>query len=370
MQNYNSSATLAKTYKLLTAILLILFSCPFRLAAQDLQLSSGPVIVLDAGHGGSDEGARGTICSEKQITLSISKKIQSLLFDKMPEAAVYFTRQTDSFIPLHERAKMANDLDANYFISIHCNAMPGNHKQIRGTETYVMGLHKAEENLAVAQRENAAILLESGSSEHYDPLDLSSPASFITLNHIQDEYMQKSIALARSIEDAFSKKHPGKSKGVKQAGFHVLHQVSMPCVLIETGYMTNPEEEKYLCSESGQWEIAEMIADGITNQISNKPVYPTIAMTDVTPKGGGKNPKKSDDYIYKIQLAAMKNYPPEQSKWRRNLDFEIIKDGEVYKVVYGSFLTAEDANKEKSELKRAGYKDAFVIKFLADKKVN
>ncbi len=369
MQNYNSSATLPKAYKLLLVSLILILSVQSQLIAQDLVLFSGPTIVLDAGHGGADEGAKGNLCSEKQITLSISNKVQLLLIDKMPEAAVYFTRQIDTFLPLHARAKFANDMDADYFISIHCNAMPNNHKHIRGTETYVMGLHKAEDNLAVAQRENAAILLEASTDEHYDKIDFASPASFIMLNHLQDQYMQQSIALAKSIEDEFAIRHPGKSKGVRQAGFHVLHQVSMPGILIEAGYMTNTDEEKYLCSESGQWQIAEMIADGIVNNLSTKPISPSISMAQSTMKGG-KQPSKPDNYIYKIQLAAMKTYPPQQSKWRTNLDFEIIEDRGVFKVVYGSFLTFDDANKEKAALKRAGYKDAFVIKFLEDKKVD
>lgn len=369
MQNYDSSATLPKACKLLTPFFLCLFFVQGQSIAQDVPLFSGPAIVLDAGHGGTDEGAKGTICSEKQITLSICNKVQILLIDKMPEAAVYFTRQTDTFLPLHARAKFANDMDVDYFISIHCNAMPGNHKNIRGTETYVMGLHKAEENLAVAQRENAAILLETATGEHYAGTDLTSPASFIMLNHLQDQYMQQSISLAKSIEESFAKRHPGKSRGVRQAGFHVLHQVSMPGILIEVGYLTNPDDEKYLCSESGQWQIAEMIADGIANNLSGKPVYASVAMEQSATKGG-KHPLKNDNYIYKIQLAAMKTYPPQQSKWRTNQDFEIIQDDGVFKVVYGSFLSQEDANKEKAELKRAGYKDAFVIKFLADKKIN
>lgn len=369
MQNYNSYPTLTICNKVLFLSLIITLTFAFRCLSQDELFSSGPLIVLDPGHGGIDEGARGLHCSEKQITLSVANKVQLLLIDKLPEAAVYFTRQTDTFIPLHTRAKYANDLDADYFISIHCNAMPGKNKQIRGTETYVMGLHKAEENLAVAQRENAAILLEKESDQYYQTLDVNSPASFIMFNHLQDQYMQNSIALAKSVEDAFAKRHPGKSKGVKQAGFHVLHQVSMPGILTEIGYLTHAEEEKYLCSETGQWQIAEMIADGIAAHLRQGPAHPLLAMVNTGAKGSG-TVKQTDEYIYKIQLAAMKSYPPEQSRWRQNADFEIIKDGGLYRVVYGSFLSLEEANKEKELLKKTGYKDAFVIKFIADKKID
>ena len=134
-------------------------------------------------------------------------------------------------------------------------------------------------------------------------------------------------------------------------------------------YMTNPDEEKYLCSEKGQWQIAEMISDGIVSNLGTHPVYPNIAMTESAIKG--YNPaQKKDNYIYKIQLAAMKSYPPEQSRWRKNGDFEILKDGDLYRVVYGSFLSPAEAGKEKENLRKGGYKDAFVIKFLADKKID
>ncbi len=369
MQNYNSFATLAKSSKvlILTNLFLFVYLSPFK--AQSPVAYSGPIIVLDAGHGGADEGAKGNICVEKQVTLALCKKLQNILTDLLPEAAVFFTRQSDTFIPLHQRAKFANDLDADLFISIHCNAMPGNNKHIRGTETYVMGLHKADENLEVAQRENSSILFESPSEDHYTELDLASPASYITLNHFQDQYMQQSISLGKSIESFFSKTHPGKSKGVRQAGFLVLHQVSSPGVLIEAGYMTNPDDERYLCSQSGQEEIALMIAQGIVKHLINSPVHPEIQMIASTAKSGTK-PPQTDQYIYKIQLAAMKSYPPEDSKWRKNPDFEIIQDGDLYRVVYGSFLTPTEATEEKQILRRQGFKDAFLIKFLGEKRVD
>ncbi len=367
MQNYNSLATPAKTQKVLFTILLILIFYGTKVSAQNPVAYSGPVIVLDAGHGGADEGAKGNYCTEKQITLAIARKIQDIISEKLPEANIFFTRQMDTFIPLHARAKFANDIDADLFISIHCNAMPGNHKHIRGTETYVMGMHKAEENLAVATRENSAILLEHGSEEHYTGLDLTSPATFITLNHYQDQNIKQSISLAQSIEDAFSENHPGKSKGVKQAGFLVLHQVSMPAVLVEAGYLSNSEDEKYLCSDLGQLQVATMITKGIIQHLTKSPMHPEIVMVSPTLKGVDQT--KPDNYIYKIQLASFSNNPPDDSKWRKNPDYEIIQDGSTYCVVYGSFLSLGEATKEKESLRKQGISGAFVVKFLGDKRV-
>ncbi|MGB4970970.1 MAG: N-acetylmuramoyl-L-alanine amidase, partial [Saprospiraceae bacterium] len=369
MQNYDSSSSIASVCKILKFILITTYISISVLKAQQPLFSSGVAIVLDPGHGGKDEGAIGKLCSEKQVCLSICNKIQHLINDQIPDAAVFFTRQTDTFIPLHARSKMANELNADLFISVHCNALPGNHASVRGTETYVMGLHKAESNLNVAKRENAAIFLESITDNHYDVLNFENPESFIVLNHLQDQFIQQSNRLAKSVEDAFAKRHPGKSKGVKQAGFHVLHQVSMPGILVECGYMTNSDEEKYLCSSSGQWEIAQMIVEGISNHLLVNPVYPTIAMSEPTKKTGTLK-KEANDLIYKIQLASSRSCPAPQSSWRANPEFEIIKEGELYRLVYGSFLSLEEARKEKEIMSQKGFHDAFIIKYAGDRKIN
>lgn len=367
MQNYNSLARPAKYVHVLFLIIFNILICLNIVSAQEPVAYPGPVIVLDAGHGGADDGAKGQYCVEKQVTLAIARKVQHILAEKLPEANIFFTRQTDTFIPLHARAKYANDLDADLFISIHCNAMPGNHKHIRGTETYVMGMHKAEENLEVAKRENSAILLESGSEAHYTTMDLASPATYITLNHYQDQNIKQSISLAQSIEDAFQENHPGKSKGVKQAGFLVLHQVSMPAVLVEAGYLTNSDDERYLCSDSGQMQVADMISKGIIRHLRTSPVHPAIVMINTTQKG--ETTPKPDNYIYKIQLASFSFNPPEDSRWRKNPDYEILEVDNSYCVVYGSFLSFDEANKEKELIRKQGISDAFVVKFLGDKRV-
>ncbi|MBK7912190.1 MAG: N-acetylmuramoyl-L-alanine amidase [Saprospiraceae bacterium] len=368
MQNYDNRACLAMQFIVYNLISLTLYFGPFISTAQNLSYYGGPTIVLDPGHGGQDDGAKGKDCSEKQITLAVCKKVQGILAEKLPKAAVYFTRESDVFVALHERARIANDLDAELFISVHCNAVPSNQSKVRGTETYVMGLHKARENLEVARRENNAIALEHASDIHYKGIDFESPESFIVLNHIQDQHLQKSITLAKSIESEFDLEHPGHSKGVKQAGFHVLHQVSMPAVLIECGYMTHPEEVSYLCSAKGQQELAEMIARGIVRYFSVNPIYPSIAMQDIQSKAAVKSVSEESLVIYKIQLAAAKNKPAQGSVWYSDPNYEILQEDGAYKLVYGSFISQEDANEEKERMKQQGFKDAFIIKFKEDQK--
>ncbi len=370
MQNYDNRACPAMRFMRLSLISLTLILKPLISCPQTMVAASGPAIVLDPGHGGQDDGAKGAICNEKQVTLKICRKIQAVLAEKLPDAAIFFTRESDLFVPLHERAKIANDLNADLFISVHCNAVSANQSKIRGTETYVMGLHKAKENLDVARRENEAILLEHSNDQHYQGINLETPETFILLNHIQDQHLQQSISLAKSIELAFNQGHPGKSKGVKQAGFHVLHQVSMPAVLVECGYMTQKEEESFLCSAEGQAKIAEMIADGIIRYLDLSPVYPSIAMQDIRSKGHASQIKEEEAFIYKIQLASAKNKPAPNSVWYSDPNFEILREGEVFKLVYGSFLSLADANEEKTRLKQDGFKDAFIVRYKEDQKQN
>ncbi|MBK8956244.1 MAG: N-acetylmuramoyl-L-alanine amidase [Saprospiraceae bacterium] len=270
MQNYDSFAI---AFKLLTRLCPLLFLGFLQHQAYAQNNGIFPLIVLDPGHGGKDHGAGNHLCSEKSICLSICKKTRDLIRNKMPEARVYLTREEDVFIPLKKRSGFANDLDADLFISVHCNAHGGHPRAARGTETYVMGLHKTEENLEVARRENQSLLFEDDES-HSDELDTES---LIFLNHLQDRNLQKSIEFAKLVEDRFLLHHPGKSKGVKQAGFMVLHQISMPGVLVEAGFLSHPDESKYLCSSEGQDKIADLLASSILEFFIKRLPYPYLA---------------------------------------------------------------------------------------------
>ncbi len=215
-------------------------------------------VVIDAGHGGKDPGCSGTSTLEKNIALSISKKLAAVMRAKYPDIRFILTRDKDVFIPLYKRADIANKNDADLFISIHCNATASRSTTAVGTETYVMGLHTAQYNLDVAKRENASILWEDNYQENYD-YDPNSPEGHIMLNMFQNAFLEQSILFAEHVENNFRAVARRKSRGVKQAGFVVLKSTTMPSVLIETGFLNNPTEEQYLYTAEGQNKIAQSI---------------------------------------------------------------------------------------------------------------
>ena len=214
-------------------------------------------VVIDAGHGGKDGGCVGAIANEKNIALSISLKLGKYIQDNFKDVKVIYTRTTDVFLELTERARIANKANADLFICIHVNS--GATTTAIGTETYVMGLHKTESNLKVAQRENASILLEDDYESKYENFDPNSPESYIVLTLTQSAHLDQSLMFASKVQKEFTEKVGRYNRGVKQAGFLVLHQTAMPSVLIETGFITNKEEEKFLASEIGQDYMASAI---------------------------------------------------------------------------------------------------------------
>ena len=214
-------------------------------------------VVLDAGHGGRDPGCHGANYNESKIALKIILLVGEKIKAEFPEVRVLYTRMKDVKIDLHERSAIANRNKADLFISVHCNSHPSS--KFVGTETYTMGLHKTNENLDVAKRENSVILQETNYKKTYNGFDPSSPLAHIMMANYQNAFMTNSIKLASKVERQFKKHDNRTSYGVKQAGFLVLWETAMPSVLIETGFLTNPEEEKYLASAEGQNEVANSI---------------------------------------------------------------------------------------------------------------
>jgi len=225
-------------------------------------------IVIDAGHGGKDSGCLGHHSQEKHIALDISLMLGEHIKSNFPDIKVIYTRTTDVFVPLNLRAKVANKNNADLFISIHCNSFP--QSNVRGTETYVMGLHKAEENLKTAKRENASLQFEEDYDPAYDDFDPESPEGHIFLSMYQNENLDNSIAIAAEIEHAFSQSELSKSRGVKQAGFYVLRKATMPSILVETGYLTNSHDEKFLRSNNGKRKVVEAIVNGLARYIDSR----------------------------------------------------------------------------------------------------
>ncbi len=211
-------------------------------------------VVIDPGHGGHDSGCLGSFSQEKNLALAIALKLRDSLQAAWPDMKIIMTRTDDTFIPLKKRADIANVNKADLFISIHCNFMPGL-TATRGTETYVLGQHKMQENLDVAMRENSAILLEDNYEEVYD-FDPNSPEGYIVLAMYQNVFLEQSIQFASYVEQSLHEHAGRRSRGVKQAGFLVLRETAMPSVLIETGFLSYGPEENYLRTEEGQEQVA------------------------------------------------------------------------------------------------------------------
>ncbi len=215
------------------------------------------VVVIDAGHGGKDHGTSGKVMKEKDLALKIALKVGNYIEKNIPGVKVIYTRKDDRYLPLDERAEIANKNKADLFICIHANANPN--ARAFGTETYVMGLHKDEGNLSVAKRENSVILLDENYQERYEGFDPNSPESYILFTLTQSAYQSSSLSFAAKVENQFKKRVGRVSRGVKQAGFLVLWKTAMPSVLIETGFLSNSPEEKFLAGDEGQ----DLIASGI-----------------------------------------------------------------------------------------------------------
>lgn len=216
-------------------------------------------VVIDPGHGGKDWGTRGEKVKEKDVALSVSKKVGEYLNRFVEDIEIIFTRNDDSFIELDQRPIIANKIEADLFVSIHANAMPAGNSHIYGTETYVMGTKNEGRNFEVAKRENSVIMLEEDYKEKYQGFDPNSPEVNIMFEIMQEAYQENSIILAQNVEEQFATRAGRKSRGVKQSSLWVLWNTAMPSVLIEIGYLSNPKEEKELATESVQDYIASAI---------------------------------------------------------------------------------------------------------------
>ena len=214
-------------------------------------------VVIDAGHGGKDPGATGPgKTNEKDVSLAVALKLGDYIQKNFPDVTVIYTRKTDVFIELHERAELANKSKADLFIAIHCNS--NNSPTVYGTSTYVLGLHRTEANLEVAKRENSVILLEDDRDKNYE-FDPNTPEGHIIMSMKQNAFLDHSIDIASKIEGQYEGTAKRKSLGVKQAGFYVIYKTAMPSLLSEIGFISNPTEEKFLASDKGQDQIASSL---------------------------------------------------------------------------------------------------------------
>ena len=351
-------------------------------------------VTLDAGHGDQDFGAVYFPHIEKKINLAIVLKVGKILED-YPGIEVIYTRKTDVFIGLIERANIANRADSNIFVSIHCNA--NGNTAASGSETYVMGMSKNASNLEAAKRENQVITMEKDYKQKYEGFDPNRPESMLGMTLMQEEFIEDSIMLAGKIQDHFVKDNGRKSRGggVKQERFMVLHKAYMPRVLIETGFISNPEEGKYLDSEEGQKEVAKAIAEAIisykkenfdggsnddfierpsvkSNTQISKSVEP-VKKTDIVEKKSGENEISKETetvVIFKIQLSASsKNIELSPSNFKGLKNISSTFENKLYKYTYGSTSNYDEAKKLLADAKSKGYTSAYIIAFNNGKSI-
>ena len=254
-------------------------------------------VVIDAGHGGKDPGCLGAYTKEKDVALNIALKTGKLISDNCPNVKVIYTRSTDVFVELYRRAKIANDNHADLFISFHCNA--SENKSAHGIDTWVMGLHKSEANLAVARAENSAMLKEKDYEHNYAGFNPNSPESAVMFSLYSTAYLNNSILLADKVQKNLIATTHLRDRGVNQAGYWVLWAVSMPSILIEMGFLTNPEEEKYLSDEHHKEEIANAIYRGFASYYSqmtgNKINIPDVNTKEQSSKSNDNTTQSHDN---------------------------------------------------------------------------
>lgn len=259
------------------------------------------VVVIDAGHGGKDGGAVRGNYKEKDINLGVALALGKLIEANMNDVKVVYTRKSDTFVDLYKRADIANKAKANLFISIHTNSTAAKSTTASGADTYILGLARSEENLAVAKRENSVILLEDNYNKRYEGFDPNSPESNIIFEFMTDKYMEQSLQFATQVQSGFSKVAKRVDRGVLQAGFLVLRESGMPSVLIELGFINNPAEAKYLSSAIGQRTMASAIYSGLDRYKKDfdKKQSRTISVTEVSSKNNTKtvNNKKEEEVL-------------------------------------------------------------------------
>jgi N-acetylmuramoyl-L-alanine amidase len=329
------------------------------------------VIVIDAGHGGKDPGALGSVSWESNINLAIALKAGEYIEENQKNVKVLYTRKNDVFVGLDERADFANKNKADLFISIHSNSI--SKKTIKGTETWIMGPAKDEQNLEVAMKENEVILLEDDFSTKYEGFDPKSPESYIMFTVMQNTYKKQSTWLASNIQSQFKDRAGRIDRGVKQAGFWVLYMTTMPSVIIETGFITNSEEEKYLISEEGQDYLASAIfraCRNYINEIEKKSLMSQgsdniiVQHEDTLP---GEKIDSSLQVIFSIQISSSaRKLEMKPENFKGITDIKEIKAEDRFKYATGNFSNYSEAVASWKKIK-AIIPDAFVIAIRNDK---
>jgi len=336
-------------------------------------------IVIDPGHGGHDPGNLGTgryITTEKHVALAISLKLGDYIEHSFPDVNVIYTRKTnEKFLKLGERTQLANDNNADLFISVHCDAFTS--PDAFGAGVYVMGMSKLKANMDIAMKENAVIYLEDDYKENYDGFDPNSPESYIVFSLTQNTHLDQSLHIAQKIEQEFTSLSNSKSRGVKQAPFYVISRVNMPSILIETGFLTNPKEEDFLQSDKGQDYLASAIFraftaykenfEGTTSEKeSEEPILVKEEMQKVP------TPKKeitTDQVVFKVQIGTYLRSMLNDALFKEiNAEQQVVNG--KFKYYVGKETYKLSADKLKNKLKEKGFNGAFVVAFYKGDRIS
>ena len=372
----------------IVATIILIFSLAVAMAAK-----KSFTLVIDAGHGGHDAGALGTFSKEKNINLNVALAFGRLVENNCPQVKVIYTRKTDVFIPLHQRADIANRNKADLFISIHTNALPKG-ARATGLETYTLGMHRASDNFDVAKRENSVILIEKDYKQHYEGFDPNSSESYIMFEFLQDKNMAQSVELARLVQKRTCAVAARPNKGVKQAGFLVLRETSMPSCLIELGFISTPSEEQFLNSDEGVASMGRGIYQAFCEYLAKYDKSFTVPFKpgeDVKPQmtepenetvkeekkeekketkeeknnvpQQAEAPEKSEAPVFKVQILTSSvklKSGSRQLKGQEDADF--YKDGNLYKYTVGASTNYNEIYRLRKQLLDR-FPEAFIIAF-------
>jgi N-acetylmuramoyl-L-alanine amidase len=325
------------------------------------------VVVIDAGHGGKDPGALGSSSREKDVVLAIALKTGSYIRQNMKDVKVIYTRDKDVFIDLDKRADIANKNHADLFISVHTNAVPkGVSRNIAGSETYVLGNDKENQNLSVVMKENSVILLEENYTTKYEGYDPNSPESFIIFSLMQNIYLKQSLEFATTIQNQFRERVGRIDRGVKQGGFLVLWMTTMPSVLVETGFISNPSEEKFLTSTQGQDYIASAIFRAFRDykeNIDRRSSFTTVREEPIAAPS-------LQEIFFSVQIATTREKRELNPSNFKGLDqLHEFQEPERYRYSSGKFSNYQDAVAYRKEIADK-FPDAFVIAFRGNGTIN
>lgn len=331
-------------------------------------------VVIDPGHGGKDPGAIGARSKEKDIVLSVSKKLGALIEQNHDDVEVIYTRKSDIFVPLDRRATIANNAKADLFISLHCNALSPKQTSPQGVETFILGLHRSQDNLEVAKKENSVILLEDDYSQKYAGFDPSEPESYIIFEYMSNQYLKQSLELASLVQRKLVNSSGRLNRNVRQAGFLVLREVAMPSILIELGYISNRNEEQYLTTASGQSSMAESIYQAFREYKKNFDKK-TIEIIGSIPNSSESSTLQAPVAQvagvseYRIQfLISSKEIPVNSSRFKGLSPVSYYKDGKVFKYTYGSSTDQKEILNILKDVRRK-FPDAFIVEFRDGKRI-